>query len=58
MTIGIIEKHESLFVARFSPIVRDKMLSQNLYVDTLGLPFKSEGDYPHIACVAESNRIN
>ncbi len=35
---------EVLFVAGFSPIVKDMAASKRLYADALGLPL--EGDYP------------
>lgn len=39
-----IEKLDISFVAGFGPIVRDVATSRKLYRDTLGIPFKEEGD--------------
>jgi catechol 2,3-dioxygenase-like lactoylglutathione lyase family enzyme len=43
--VGVQESSlEVLFVAGFSPIVKDMAASKRLYADALGLPL--EGDYP------------
>jgi len=47
------EEIEVLFMAGFGPIVRDDTESQNLYIDTLGLPLKKEeNNYCHTDALA------
>ncbi len=41
-----------LFIAGFGPVVRNKVASKQLYLDTLGIAFKTEaGDYLHTSAL-------